>query len=200
MSKNEIATVEVPAFGLYDPGLSDWNELTSQADEVLGHELIRDEAADKLIGVPFLITRVVWRPGVQRQGVPYRDDYVSCEAVVAPREILAERAHRGRLNLDDISVDPDEHIVFNDGSTGIYRQIVAYCATKRYIIVPELLPDEGGKGESRLDLPRSEWTAGQESATDGINIRLKCPRGLRYSEYDSEYTAEGVFAKTRYIA
>ena len=180
----------------YSPGAEDWASLVGTADEVLGHELISGEAADKLIGVPFIITRVTFREGTQRAGAAWRDDYVSCEAVVAPESLLQERAHRGRLKLDDISVDPGEHIIFNDGSTGIYRQIVQYLEAKNLIRLPAGA-DAGGKGESRFDLPRSLWDDGDEAGTDGINIRLKCPRGLRYSEYSNEYTQDG---KTRYIA
>lgn len=181
----------------YAPGVEDWGTLISNADEVTGFELISGEAADKLIGVPFVITRAVFRDGVQRAGSPYRDDYVSCEAVVAPQEVLAQRARRGRLDLDEISVDPGEHIVFNDGSTGIYRQIVQYLEAKGMIVLPAG-PDVGGKGESRFDLPRSQWDEGDEQATSGFNIRLHCPRGLRYSEYTNDYNPDG--SKTRYIA
>jgi hypothetical protein len=181
----------------YVPGAEDWDALTGSADEVVGHELISGEAADKLIGVPFVITRVIFREGVQRPKTPYRDDYVSCEAVVAPQEILVQRARRGRLDLDEISVDPGEHIIFNDGSTGIYRQIVQYLEAKGLIRLPDG-PDVGGKGESRFDLPRTQWDEGDEAATSGINIRLLCPRGLRYSEYTNEYNPDG--SKTRYIA
>jgi hypothetical protein len=180
----------------YTPGAESWDSLVASSDEVLGHELVSGEAADKLIGVPFISTRVAFREGVQRAGAPYRDDYVSCEALVAPQNVLAERARRGRLDLDEISVDPGEHIIFNDGSSGIYRQIVHYLESKGLIKLPEG-PDTGGKGESRFDLPRSQWDEGEEDGTDGINIRLLCPRGLHYSEYSNEYTQDG---KTRYIA
>lgn len=180
----------------YQPGAVDWDTLTGQADEVLGHELLSGEAQDKLIGVPFVITKVIFREGVQRKGAPYRDDYVTCEAVVAPEDVFKNRADRGRLDLSAISVDPGEHIVFNDGSTGIYRQIVQYLHAKGCIKVPDG-PDAGGKGDSRFDLPRSEWDDGDEAGTHGIEIRLFAPRGLRYSTYSNEYTEDG---KTRYIA
>jgi hypothetical protein len=181
----------------YIPGEESWESLVASADEVLGHELLSGEAADKLIGVPFIITRVVFRDGILRAGSQYRDDYVSCEAVVAPKEVLAERARKGRLDLDSISVDPGEHIVFNDGSTGIYRQIVQYLESKGLIKLPAG-PEAGAKGESRFDLPRSQWYEGDDKATEGIHVRLLCPRGLRYSEYVNDYSPDG--AKTRYIA
>lgn len=205
MAKNEVTTAEVPEIEPYNPGAESWGDLVASADEVLGHDLLKGEAADKLMGVPFIITRVHFRDGTQRKGCVYRDDYVSCEAVVAPRDVLEAKARKGRiigatgerLTLDDLPVDPGEHIVFNDGSTGIYRQIVQYLAAKHIIVLPDNVPENGGKGDSRFDLPRSQWTRGAEIATDGINIRLYAPRGLRYSEYANDYTEDG---KTRYIA
>lgn len=189
----------------YIPGQESWESLKTSADEVLGHELIKDETADRLIGVPFIITRVVFREGVQRKGAKWRDDFVSCEAVVAPENILTDKAKRGKLinpatgervAVDELPVEPDEHIIFNDGSTGIYRQIMMYLSQKGLIILPDKLPEMGGKGESRYDLPRSEWAEGSQNGTNGIPVRLYAPRGLRYSEYQNDYTEDG---KTRYI-
>lgn len=174
-----------------------WEDSEALADVVQGADLLRGDAADKLMGVPFIITRAVFREGVQRPGVSYRDDYVSCEAIVAPAEVLKDRARRGRLDLDTISVDPGEQIVFNDGSTGIYRQMVQYLYLKMLLALPDPLVMEGGKGVCSFDLPRSQWTKGAEDGTAGFNIRLKCPRGLRYSDYTNEYNPDG--SRTRYI-
>lgn len=187
-------TIAVPE---YNPGIDTWDSLVTGADEAIGSELISGEAADKLIGVPMVIYKVTYRDGVKRAGSAYRDDYVSCEAVVAPREMLQGRADRGRLNLQKISVDPGEHIVFNDGSTGIYRQVTSYLHAKGLISLgPELILN-GPKGETSLDLPRSQWESGADAASAGIPVRLLCPRGLRYSEYETDYSPDG--AKTRYI-
>lgn len=195
MGKSDI--VERPNIPAYVPGAEDWNALKSSSDEVLGHEKLGSDALDKLMGVPFIITRVIFRDGVQRPHTPYRDDYVSCEAIIAPKEVIAERARKGRLNLDDISVEPGEHVVFNDGSTGIYRQVVQYLEAKDFIKLPKGA-DVGHKGECRFDLPRTQWDDGDEEGSTGINIRLFCPRGLRYSEYPNDYNPDG--SKTRYIA
>jgi len=179
----------------YAPGAEDWDSLISSSDEVLGHDLLTGEAADKLVGVPFVITKATFHDGLQRKDVAYRDDYVSCEVVVAPEHIIAQRHSRGRLDVAEISVDPGEHIVFNDGSTGVYRQVVQYLEAKGLIRLPEG-PDAGGKGESKFDLPRSQWVDGDEEGTAGFNIRLFAPRGLRVSEYANDFTQDG---KTRYI-
>lgn len=192
----------------YNPVEDDWNTLVTgvnadgvrvanPADEALGSELISGDAADKLIGVPLVIYKVTYRDGYQRKGAKFKDDYVSCEAIVAPAHVLEQRAARGRVKLGEISVDPGEHIVFNDGSTGIYRQVTGYLQARGFIALPEPLKESGEKGECSFDLPRSQWKSGAESATTGISVRLHCPRGLRYSEYENDYAPDG--AKTRYI-
>jgi len=188
-------TVEIPED--YNPLTFDWAEEIGRADEVVGRELISGEAADKLIGVPFMVTKVVYRDGIQRPKVPYKSDYVSCEAIVAPLAVLQKRVNMGRLDLSKISVEPGEQIVFNDGSTGIYRQVTEYLHVKGFIRLPEPLIRTGPMGDTSFDLPRSQWESGGPEATAGISVRLFCPRGLRYSEYETDYSPDG--AKTRYI-
>jgi hypothetical protein len=199
---NELAIPE------YNPATDDWNTLVhgvnaageivaAPADEALGSDFLKDDAADKLIGVPLVIYRVTYREGFQRKGIAWKDDYVSCEAVIAPQNVLQERARKGRLTLADVSVDPGEHIGFNDGSTGIYREITNYLNARGFISLPTPLIEKGEKGDSSYDLPRSQWLTGADAATAGIPVRLHCPRGLRYSEYKNDYAPDG--AKTSYI-
>ena len=77
-------------------------------------------------------------------------------------------------------------IVFNDGSTGIRRQVVQYLMVKGAIPRRDG-PLAGGMGESVLDTP-IVTTADEVQSYD---MRLTCPRGLRESEYSNEYTQEG---------
>lgn len=176
-----------------------WDE---EADEVEGYDLLKDEALRSLVGVPFRITNVTFREGTQRQGAPYRDDYVSCELTVAPGEVFRSTAdrilsRRATYKLGPLGMaQPEEQLVINDGSTGVYRQIMEYLRDSKLIVLPDG-DDEGGKGESVLDLPRSQWVSGADAATEGFDLRLKCSRGLRFSEYENEYTKEGL---TWYIA
>jgi hypothetical protein len=180
-----------------------------EADEVEGYDLLRDEALLDLIGVPFRGFRAVYRDGVQRKGVAYRDDYVSLELRIAPpavvlRDIARIQSRRKTFDAPVLSVAqaaslPGQQLVINDGSTGIYRQITQYLVAKEHIKLPDG-PEEGEKGESIYDLPRSEWLEGADQATEGIGIRLNCTRGLRFSEYPSKYLPEGEMAKTWYIA
>lgn len=183
----------------YVPG-SSWEDLSVGADEVFGNDLAKDELLDALDGVPILIHRVTFRNGVMKNGEP--GDYVSVEAVIAPQQELLRR----RINLETLPFSPNQSVVFNDGSTGIYRQIVSYLRMKGFIDLPEG-PTEGEAGASVCDLPIRKWanihngeicfdSEGNEVYT--ANIRLKCPRGLRRSEYTSKAT--GTEATTRYIA
>lgn len=171
----------------------------NEADEVEGYDLVKDEALEALVGVPFMITGAIFRDGLQLKGVPYRSDFVSLELRIAPASMIQKRVSAGRLNAMIMAkVLPGELLVINDGSTGIYRQIVQYLAAKELITLPAG-KEEGEKGETIYDLPRSEWVSGGEEGGKGFEIMLRCSRGLRYSEYSNNYTGDDT-VKTWYIA
>jgi hypothetical protein len=194
---------------VYQPG-EDWNTLADSADEILGYDLARDETADDLTGVPFLITRVMFRPGVMRG--KERSAYVSCEVRIAPEldvRLINSRRNGSRMtpitDISNLAFGPDSHVVFNDGSTGVYRQIVKYLAMKEMIILTSPVIEAGTYGESSFDQSPGQWEdiAGDGAAIDPsgflgytANVRLFCPRGLRLSLYENDYTQTG---KTRYI-
>lgn len=206
-------TVAVPQNGPveampYDPNVS-WEEAIAGADQVLGHDLAKEEILDALEGVPFLITRMTFHAGEAGQ----REAYVSCEAQLAPRAEMERR----RVSLATLPFDPSDLVVFNDGSTGIYRQCVAYLHAKGFIALPEPVRPEGKgpiwdmpKGEMiyecSYDLPPLKWAeihAGDLRYTpDGqpqytVNVRCLAKRGIRISEYENDWTKDG---KTRYLA
>jgi hypothetical protein len=191
----------------------DWESLIETADEILGFDLARDETADDLVGVPFAITAVTFRPGVLREKV--RQAYVSCEVRISPKldlRLINSRRESSRLprisDLDTLAFGPDSHVVFNDGSTGIYRQVVKYLATRGYISLKEPVIEAGAYGESSFDSPPSDWENCQRGElrfdadafahySASLAPVLFCPRGLRLSLYENDYTQTG---KTRYIA
>jgi hypothetical protein len=199
----------VPTMPVYQPG-EDWNTLIDSADEILGYDLARDETADDLVGVPFLMTRLIFRPGVLRDKL--RAAYVSCEVRIAPHldiRTVNSRREGSRLpkleSLESLAFGPDSHVVFNDGSTGVYRQMVKYLAAKGFITLKDPVIEAGSYGESSFDSPPSGWadvhTGESQFDPDGFMgfdsaIRLFCPRGLRLSLYENDYTQTG---KTRYI-
>jgi hypothetical protein len=194
---------------VYQPG-EDWQSLTGRADELLGYDLARDETADDLVGVPFVVTRVVFRPGVLRDKL--RSAYVSCEVRTSPNlnlRLINARRESSKLprltDLESLAFGPDSHVAFNDGSTGVYRQIVKLLTAKQYITLPTPVVEAGGYGESSFDQPPSEWTgilSGAEYTDDDnfvhytANLALYCPRGLRLSLYQNDYTQTG---KTRFL-
>jgi hypothetical protein len=203
---SDVATVN--AYPVYQPG-EDWETLKGGADEILGYDLAKDEGTDDLVGVPFLITAVHFRPGLligkERQA------YVSCEIRVAPElnlRLINSRREGSNLpaftSLDTLAFGPDSHVVFNDGSTGVYRQIVKYLATKGFITLADPIVEAGAYGESSFDGPPHKWAGiriGDAPNDDGFvyynsPIRLFCPRGLRLSQYEHSEFGQ---SQTRYI-
>jgi hypothetical protein len=195
-------------FEVYQPG-EDWQSLVGRADEILGYDLARDETADDLVGVPFIMTRLVFRPGVMRD--KERQSYVSAEVRIAPAldlRLINSRRESSRLprinDLDSLAFGPDSHVVFNDGSTGVYRQAVKLLVAKQYITLAQPIVEAGGYGECSFDQPPGRWTGylkGNAIDQDGFigytaDIALFCPRGLRLSLYENDYTQTG---KTRYL-
>lgn len=188
---------ELPA---YDPNVDTWETLTS-GDTIIGSDLAKDELLDALVGVPFVITRLVFRKGILRSnGV--QGAYVSCEAVIAPKDVLVKR----RVDLNTLPFDPGASVVFNDGSTGMYRQILGYLVARGMVEVPDTLPEAGSYGETRYDIPPNGWSAVNAGevqfepdgwANYSVNIRLACPRGIRLSEYENDFNPNG--SKTRYF-
>lgn len=217
MSEIEKTGLEPQAY----TGQESWKELTADADEVLGYELAKDELLDALVGVPFIITQLSFRPGITRkteQG-DKQFAFVSIECVIAPAselriaKINVARKTAGLPSIEslaDLPFGPDDHVIFNDGSTGIYRQIVQYLATKKYITLVkegQEVISNGRIGETSLDLPPGDWHdvhAGHmrfdldRFGIYTVHVRLLCPRGLRLSKYQNEYNPDG--SKTRYIA
>lgn len=204
-----VASNESDLPQVYTPG-EDWESLLDQSVEVLGYDLAKDDSADDLVGVPFIITRVIFRPGIMRNKV--QAAYVSCEIRVSPHldlRLINTRRDSSRLpkvdDLEKLPFGPDAHVVFNDGSTGVYRQVVWMLASKGYITLKTPVVESGAYGESSFDSPPGLWAAkphGTETDIDGFpgytaDVRVYCPRGLRLSMYENDYTQTG---KTRYLA
>ena len=202
MAKTEPAKVETRLIQPYDPNFVDWNQLVNEADEVQGYRLLKDEEFDTLVGVPFVITKLINRQG-EATGNGHEGAYFSHEAVIAPEDVLSKFVK----DLSKIAVAPGEHVVFNDGSTGIYRQIMQYLAGHRFIELPKPVIVNGKSGESTFDLPPEKWInfnpdAGNlyldnnGTAIYTADVRISCPRGIRISGYDAEGIGK---AQTRYL-
>jgi hypothetical protein len=189
-------TVEIPGqAGLaYEPSqaeMDEWNANVSDAIEVEGYSLYggkeNDHTLDSLVGVPFVIKHVTFRHGdIIPDGMKTPRDYVSVEALIHPKFVHAF---------------PRRYVVFNDGSTGIYRQIVAALVATGQATVPDDMPEEGGSNATRYDVSYSRpiqnadesitWSAPE------FKIHILCPEGLRRSDYTAP---NGVDAVTWYLA
>jgi hypothetical protein len=170
--------------------------------------------------MPMLITRMEFRRGVSRKGKPSFkknrewDAYVTITAQLPPAEVVEfDRVNMKRdqsklpkiTGWDDVPFYPESTVVFNDGSTGIYRMAVQYLVEKGLIQLPDG-PTSGGKGESVFDTAPYEWS--NVEANDGsveedgfvnaaFDVRLAARNGIRLSQYNNDTNPDG--SQTRYL-
>jgi hypothetical protein len=189
VEQNAVATMSAaPALPM---GVQSYTALLAGADEVAGHDLAEKTT---LIGIPFVITSATFRDGILRPDKT-PTNYVSLEAVVADKAALDMRVAAGRLAADKArQVTPNEAIVINDGSSGICRQVVAYLAAKGLIQVPAGT-EVGPANSTRYDVYRASWLHGfdVDDPNPRFDIVLACRRGLRVSEYESDWGPAGTF-------
>lgn len=184
--------------GGVEPSLFDGDQWGTEAYSLPG--LVECEKS-WLEGVPHVITRVTfWVSDIKDK------DFVSLQAVVAPDRFIRRQLDRNKIReLDDNGrpkVDPEEAIVYSDGSTGIRRQIVSLLETFKLIEIKSDLPPNGKLGESRYDLNFTHWEF--EQATEqgdtivpdftkmhnGSPLRINVKGGLMSSKGDN-HTEEG---------
>jgi hypothetical protein len=139
----------------------DLSALLANVDVVEGRPLTEKGS---LIGMPLIITSVTFRKGT-KDAAGVQHDYVSCEYTT-------------------VTATPIEG-VFNDGSTGIRRQVVSYLASKG--IIPE----------GYTETPDEIVWVDSEDEDPMFEVRYLAPRGLRVSDYQNDYTDEG---RTYYLA
>jgi hypothetical protein len=189
--------------------LDTWATLTADAHTTTGASLFKEEALARLVGVPQLITSFTFRPGIKDKATGTVFDYVSVESMIAPETELKRALRRGQFPVDTAELlTPGETVVFNDGSTGIFRQVTRYLESIGAIVLPDG-ENEGEKGASRYDRPREEWKGSAVPITRDNNgtlsdtrypVRLMLPRGLRSSTYTNAYTSGDETATTYYLA
>lgn len=155
----------------------------------------------RLLGIPFIITRVTYRPGVKDDKVASgRRDYVSLELVVGDEPALNGQIKLGRVpginSINELLFLPEEKLVINDGSTGIRRQLTMVFHQTGIINIGDIVDN------SSFDRPYTEWSSfnqvGTMNGDDGDKIevpditmgrsgrQLVIPvvRGLRVSHMD----------------
>lgn len=200
----EIVGTPSVEFEAYSPlNMQTWDEANVGALEFPGFDLLTDERTDALEGVPFLVVGATFRPGIVTPDGRSMA-YVSVEALVAPANLIRSRG----IDPESLPFRPESHIVFNDGSTGVYRQVTNALEGIGYIKLGEAGERSNArKGESTFDQPPAEWADVRfgeirfDEEGRGIYyapIRIRAPRGLRLSTYDNPYGTGK--STSRYIA
>lgn len=124
-------------------------------------QLEKDKAA--LIGVPFVITKVVFH--IPEKGK--ERDYVTCDIQVAPDRFIQEEVRRGRV--PELMVEPEEKLKINDGSTGFRRQIVSMLDAWGLIQVGAI------EKMADYDRPWTEWISFAETAEEKYRLGKHWP-------------------------
>lgn len=191
-------------------GAMSFSDMMADSDVIVSDgDHWKDEQLDLLIGVPFAVVGVTFRNELEREfkGVKMRGDYCTVRIVIGDEESL----RKAKVDITD-DVYPLREVLFNDGSTGVRRQLVNYLHTKGVIRLSDATGDEvktgGAMGECDFDMPVHMWKdmlAGETNfdGSDTVTWKYDFPRlliakrGLRVSEYENAYTKDG---RTRYLA
>lgn len=191
----------------------DFTAAMLEADEVpaaagLDLAMVKKEDIQHLVGLPFMIVGGTFREGLDR--AKKKTDFLTVAAIIASEDVLSKK----RISMDGKPFGPLWLIGFNDGSTGVRRQMVKYLNDKGIIQVnhaSEELVEVGARGECSYDKLVGEWVHHHEGEItsrdkDGNtfytwNFELKnglmCPRGLRTSSYGGKSGDENT---TKYLA
>lgn len=122
----------------------------------IGSNELKDK--EDLINEPMILLQVSFRPSERGER-----DYVSVEAVTK--------------NYG--------YIVFNDGSTGIRRQLLGYCVNKQYASWRDEAENlDRNAEELAWDEPANLKFDANGNVTISVPIQVKVPHGLRLSQYD----------------
>lgn len=186
----QLSTAQLTDMNLYDPDL-DFEALALEAKyRAKGFRLVKKAV---LQAIPFVAIGVTYRWGQKRAGIA--GDYVSIEAVVASKNVLNSPQIRAQLRdlrdgNDEVSVYPNEPVVFNDSGTGIRRYFTRLFQEDMGLI--DVGPEDK-RFLSRYDKQFDLWDRGAELAQTGIVADLNGEpfrwigmRGLRKSEYTND--------------
>lgn len=160
---------------------------------------------DELLGVPHIITAVTYQQPRKMSEDKMRD-FVSVEATLGDIEVLDNAIKRGWIpnvsSLADLKFEPGERVVYNDGSTGIRRQL-----TKMFheIGAINVGGDYDEEGERIYDRCWADWEAFAEVRSmgdyevptvtknhKGNQLGISAKRGLYASTYSNDYAEDAV--------
>lgn len=193
LAKTATEARELANVWQYNPDM-DFRKLALEAE--YGSKGFRLVEKDDLLNVPHIIIGITYRQGFPTPGGK-PGDYVSIEAVVADKDTLMTPPIRNALDLENLKVYGNEPVVYNDGSTGVRRQLTEQLHGMGIIDV-----GNPRKDENPFDRPFQEWASGGDLAESGIvadqngvPFRYAALRGLRRSDYEWQ----GQPAHTHYI-
>lgn len=182
-------TEYLPAPQTFDDMLAEQSLWTFDSEDLVDKSM--------LVGVPFIITEVAFRytelPDPANPKLIVSKDYVSVTGRVASQAWLDKaRARVTKLGFAFPDIDPEVLVVFNDGSTGVRRQLVAILNQAKLIDIGE---GDAAKGNAVFDRPFFDWkdavtTEDGEMVAPNITtdhqgrpLIIKVLKGLRISEY-----------------
>jgi hypothetical protein len=177
----EVELVSAGELPFYNPD-NDFRKLA--LDTAYVSEGFRLVDKEELIGVPFIIKRIVYREGFPRDGA--EGDYISVEAIIADKRTLEAPPVKSGLP-DPLTVYGNEPVVFNDSGTGIRRTLTRFLDDANLIDVGQPVSEDANP----FDKPFQAWHKGAGPAQAGFSgddvghaALYLCVRGLRRSDYE----------------
>lgn len=154
----------------------------------------------ELLGVPLVITKATyWKPNKDQLGM------VSCEATIGDEAALMMAVSRRWVpnieSREQLKLKANERVVFNDGSTGIRRQVTQLFHNRGLINIGAMTPEEAETGRA-FDRPWTEWESFSQWTRQSEEIGMvpsiakdhndrplviRVDRGLSISAYTNEY-------------
>lgn len=168
---------------------------SGEAYQIPGFGLVSDKSL--LIGVPHIIVGVTFQMPLADKANEFGfRDYVTLRGMIGDQIALDEALERNWVPGGRIPFKPNELICYNDGSTGIRREVVNMLNSTGLIKVGDVeLPTS-----NPLDKPWTQWEEFSQSVVQGENtvpefmtnhngnqFLIRVMRGLRASAYTNEY-------------
>jgi hypothetical protein len=223
---NDVSSTELDIvdMGIPSKDLATTSYSSLLADGNLAYEMESSGLISKeaLIGVPLVITGITFQhvealtAAQVKKGAVQPRGFVSMDAIVGDVPALTRAIKRGGVpnvsELKELPVDPEERIVFNDGGTGIRRQLVGILDAAGIIEVGNGEPDKDRRFDRRFDLPWFMWDRkpGADNMVElgdntvpyitknhvGTQLLIPVRRGLHASHYTDDVYGE---ATTYYL-
>lgn len=202
---NEISAeiAEFDGFDL-DPTRVGYAALAESAQDFYATDGFNVVAKSDMLGVPHIITGVRFQhPSKGRGELENRRGFVTVECTVADTRTLEKEISRGRIpgvgDMIALPFDPEERLVYNDGGTGIRRQLVKMLDAFGVITVGNT------DDPRRFDLAYTAWESCDQMVESGeldgeaiyvpyitrnhkgTQLVIKVQRGLYASDFSNEY-------------